>query len=271
MPHDDPCRSELGRSNSLYVASLAKGMIVLESFFGGANYLGIVDIVRITGFEKNLVQRLVSTLYQLGYLGKDPVRRKYFLTPKILSHSFNYLQSNHFISIAIPGLIDLREELGKAVNMCVLNGTHITYLVRLWKKYYYEASLFGEHIPAYVASGGRMLLAMLETDTAREILESTRRTAYTPKTRTDLDDLMDQVALAKKQGYCWQVGEFIEKEISIATPMVDAEGNAAAVIVTYLLKKVTEENCRQFIEETLPALRSTTRAITRRARGILPT
>ena len=133
QPHD------LQQASPLYVASLARGMVLLESFRDGAPLLGITDLVRITGFEKNLVQRLTNTLYQMGYLGKDQTRRKYYLTPRILTHSFNYLRSRKLFALAMPALIDLREDLRKAVNMCVLNGTDITYVVRLWLKYYHEA------------------------------------------------------------------------------------------------------------------------------------
>ena len=73
QPHD------LQQASPLYVASLARGMVLLESFRDGAPLLGITDLVRITGFEKNLVQRLTNTLYQMGYLGKDQARRKYYL------------------------------------------------------------------------------------------------------------------------------------------------------------------------------------------------
>ena len=119
QPHD------LQQASPLYVASLARGMVLLESFRDGAPLLGITDLVRITGFEKNLVQRLTNTLYQMGYLGKDQARRKYYLTPRILTHSFNYLRSRKLFALAMPALIDLREDLRKAVNMCVLNGTDI--------------------------------------------------------------------------------------------------------------------------------------------------
>ena len=72
---------EIKASNPLFVGSIAKGMRVLESFNEGKLLLGITDIVKLTGFEKNLVQRITNTFYEIGYLGKDTVQRKYFLTP----------------------------------------------------------------------------------------------------------------------------------------------------------------------------------------------
>ena len=179
QPHD------LQQASPLYVASLARGMVLLESFRDGAPLLGITDLVRITGFEKNLVQRLTNTLYQMGYLGKDQTRRKYYLTPRILTHSFNYLRSRKLFALAMPALIDLREDLRKAVNMCVLNGTDITYVVRLWLKYYHEASLFGESLPAYSSAGGRMLLSFFSDEDALALIESMERRKLTPHTRVD--------------------------------------------------------------------------------------
>ena len=259
QPHD------LQQASPLYVASLARGMVLLESFRDGAPLLGITDLVRITGFEKNLVQRLTNTLYQMGYLGKDQARRKYYLTPRILTHSFNYLRSRKLFALAMPALIDLREDLRKAVNMCVLNGTDITYVVRLWLKYYHEASLFGESLPAYSSAGGRMLLSFFSDEDALALIESMERRKLTPHTRVDPMELLDEVRKAREQGYCWQAGEFIEKEISVSAPVSDADGKPAAIIVTSLLKKVTPETCQDFIDETLPSLLATASSISRLA------
>ncbi|WP_287548182.1 IclR family transcriptional regulator [Bilophila sp.] len=259
QPHD------LQQASPLYVASLARGMVLLESFRDGAPLLGITDLVRITGFEKNLVQRLTNTLYQMGYLGKDQARRKYYLTPRILTHSFNYLRSRKLFALAMPALIDLREDLHKAVNMCVLNGTDITYVVRLWLKYYHEASLFGESLPSYSSAGGRMLLSFFSDEDALALIEGMERRKLTPHTRVDPMELLDEVRKAREQGYCWQAGEFIEKEISVSAPVSDADGKPAAIIVTSLLKKVTPETCQDFIDETLPSLLATASSISRLA------
>lgn len=194
QPHD------LQQASPLYVASLARGMVLLESFRDGAPLLGITDLVRITGFEKNLVQRLTNTLYQMGYLGKDQARRKYYLTPRILTHSFNYLRSRKLFALAMPALI-----------------------------------------------------------------ESMERRKLTPHTRVDPMELLDEVRKAREQGYCWQAGEFIEKEISVSAPVSDADGKPAAIIVTSLLKKVTPETCQDFIDETLPSLLATASSISRLA------
>lgn len=264
---NDETRHGLQQAGPLYVASLARGMILLESFRDGAPLLGITDLVRLTGFEKNLVQRLTNTLHQMGYLGKDQARRKYYLTPKILMHSFNYLRSRRFFALAMPALISLREDLGKAVNMCVLNGTDITYVIRLWLKYYHEASLFGESLPAYSSAGGRMLLSLLPDAEAQALLEATDRRKLTPHTRIDSRELMEEIAKARRQGYCWQAGEFIEKEISVSVPVTDPDGNAAAIIVTSLLKKVSPEACQDFIDETLPSLLATASSISRLGGG----
>ena len=262
---DIPAHSGLQEPGPLYVASLAKGMILLESFKEGSPFLGITELARITGFEKNLVQRLSNTLHKMGYLEKDEIRRKYYLSPRILKHSFNYLRSRKTFALAMPALIELREELRMAVNMCVLNGPDIIYVIRLWMKYYHEASLFGESLPAYVSAGGRMLLSLLPEQEARGLLAATNLIRLTPHTRTDPDELMEEVRKARAQGYCWQLSEFIENEISISVPVTDADNKSAASIVTRLLKNAGPESCKNFIDDTLPALLATAASISRLA------
>ena len=232
---------EIKASNPLFVGSIAKGMRVLESFNEGKLLLGITDIVKLTGFEKNLVQRITNTFYEIGYLGKDTVQRKYFLTPKILHSCYGYLRSRRLFALALPFLIELRDRLNKSVNLCVLNDMHLTYVLRLWTKYYHEYSLIGECIPAYCSAGGRILLSRL----------------------SEKNELKKIVCSLKNKDFCWQVNQFIENEISVAALIHDIDGTVATIIVSGLLKKVTDETCQEFIDEVLPDLMQTVHTINR--------
>ena len=251
--------------SSLYVTSLARGMAILECFRDGTHLLGITEIARITGFEKNLVQRLTNTLHQTGYLGKDVAYRKYYLTPKILQHCYNYLRTRKLFALAMPALIDLRDSLNKSVNLCVLNDTQLIYVIRLWTRYYHEYSLFGENIPAYCSAGGRMLLSKMPEEEAFDIIERSQCSKITRSTITDKKEICSIVAGLREEDYCWQVSEFIENEIGIAVPVVDSMGTSATIIVSGLLKKVNPTSCQEFIDEVLPQLQSTARSISRLA------
>lgn len=249
----------------LYVTSLARGMFILEYFRDGTYLLGITEIARITGFEKNLVQRLTNTLHQTGYLGKDTVQRKYYLTPKILQHCYNYLRTRKLFALAMPALIDLRDSLDKSVNLCVLNDTQLIYVIRLWTRYYHEYSLFGENIPAYCSAGGRMLLSKLSEEEAIDVIERSQCSKITRSTITDKKEICSIVAGVREEGYCWQVSEFIENEIGVAVSVMDSTGTSATIIVSGLLKKVNPESCQEFIDDVLPQLQSTARSVSRLA------
>lgn len=250
-------------SNSLFVASLAKGMMILECFNEGKLLLGITDIVKMTGYEKNLVQRMTNTLCEIGYLKKDVIQRKYYLTPKTLSFCYGYLRSRRLFALALPHLIALRDKLNKSVNLCVLNDTQLIYVIRLWTKYYHEYSLVGEGIPAYCSAGGRILLSRLSELEQNDIIERTNCIAFTKRTVTDKNELKKIIHSIQDEDYCWQVNQFIDNEISIAVPIKDIDGTLATIIVSGLLKKVTEKTCENFINEVLPDLIQTVHTINR--------
>ncbi len=254
---------EIKASNPLFVGSIAKGMRVLESFNEGKLLLGITDIVKLTGFEKNLVQRITNTFYEIGYLGKDTVQRKYFLTPKILHSCYGYLRSRRLFALALPFLIELRDRLNKSVNLCVLNDMHLTYVLRLWTKYYHEYSLIGECIPAYCSAGGRILLSRLSEEEQEDIINKSECVLFTRHTVTEKNELKKIVCSLKNKDFCWQVNQFIENEISVAALIHDIDGTVATIIVSGLLKKVTDETCQEFIDEVLPDLMQTVHTINR--------
>lgn len=250
-------------SGPLFVGSIAKGMKVLECFNEGKLLLGITDIVKLTGFEKNLVQRITNTFYEIGYLGKDTVQRKYFLTPKILHSCYGYLRSRRLFALALPFLIELRDRLNKSVNLCVLNDCHLIYVLRLWTKYYYEYSLFGEVIPAYCSAGGRMLLSRLNEKEQEAIIDKTECITFTKHTVINKEELKKIICSLKNEDFCWQVNQFIENEISVAALIRDIDGTVATIIVSGLLKKVTDKTCQEFVEEVLPDLMQTVHTINR--------
>lgn len=251
------------KSGTLFVNSLANGMKILECFNEGKLLLGITDIVKLTGFEKNLVQRITNTFCEIGYLRKDPIQRKYYLTPRMLRSCYGYLRSRRLFALSLPFLIELRDRINKSINLCVLNETEMIYVLRLWTKYYHEYSLFGETIPAYCSAGGRMLISRLSEEEQNDVIDKTECVSFTKHTVTDKEELRKIITSLRTEEYCWQVNQFIDNEISLAGIIRDIDGTCATIIVSGLLKKVTDESCQEFIDEVLPDLLQTIHKINR--------
>jgi len=244
----------------MFVASLAKGFQVLECFSNGRRELGITEISRLTGLEKSAANRLVSTLNKLGYLTRNPRSRRYSLSPKLLTHSFNFLNGNPVIELAMPRLVGLGDATGRSVSLCILDDTDIIYAVRLERhEFYHPTGHIGERQPAYCTSGGRALLSQLPRDVALDILERSDRRKMTPRTKTDLNELVDELRTISEQFYCVQAGEFIRNEINFSAPVVDGNQNPVAAVVISLLYRDGEVD--ELEKELMPLLLQTVKEI----------
>ncbi len=73
------------REDALFVASLGRGIRILEAFDQSPRSLGLAELTELTGMNRSAVQRFLHTWEQLGYLAKDPATRRFALTPRVLA------------------------------------------------------------------------------------------------------------------------------------------------------------------------------------------
>ena len=255
-----PKETITGNRQSLFVHTLAKGLQVFSAFESGPRELGISEIAELTGLEKSAASRIVQTLFKLGYLSRDPRNRKYALSAEVLSFAYNYLRANPVIEAAMPRLLGLGDETGDSVTMCILADTDIIYTIRLKRhEFYHPAGHIGERQPAYCTSGGRAILSQLPTDIARDILERSQLRKITPRTITDVDEILAELEKAKENLYCVQAGEFIRNEINLAAPVFDARHEpVAAVVISRLYREAQKEEIEN---ELAPLLLQTVNGI----------
>ncbi|MCH5378123.1 MAG: helix-turn-helix domain-containing protein, partial [Planctomycetes bacterium] len=105
-----------GKQNTLYVASVAKGLRLLRAFDETHCELSLPELAARTGLDKSAVQRLANTLHVEGMLDKDPVTRRFRPSHAWLQLAYAYCWSDALVAKAMPKLIDLSQQLGETIN-----------------------------------------------------------------------------------------------------------------------------------------------------------
>jgi IclR family pca regulon transcriptional regulator len=82
-------------------------MRVLRAFDRQRPWLGLADIVELTGLGRSAAQRFVYTLHQLGYLRRDPNTRRYGLASRVLELAKGMLEGNRLLERSQPLLAEL--------------------------------------------------------------------------------------------------------------------------------------------------------------------
>ena len=212
-----------------FVSGFARGLKVIEAFGETTPRLAIADVAKLTGLDRATARRCLLTLAELGYADYDG---KFFaLTPKILRLGHAYLSATPLPHIVQPFLDRLSEDVNQSASASVLDGTEIVYIARASQRRVMSINLTpGSRLPAYCASMGRVLLATLPEDEARALLGRTPLKSFTPRTKTDPDMLLEELARVRTQGFAVIDQELELGLCSIAVPLENDRGKVIAAL-----------------------------------------
>ena len=212
-----------------YVQSFARGLEVIRSFSASAPLQTLSEVASKTGLTRAGARRILLTLQTLGYVASDG---KYFeLTPRILDLGFAYLSSQPLWNLATPLLETLAEAVQESCSAGVLDGLDIVYVARVHTHKIMSTNLgVGSRLPAFWTSMGRMLLAGLPDDQLQALMAIRPREAFTRYTLLEDADLLAAIDQVRHQGWALINQELEEGLISMAAPVLNAQGQVVAAI-----------------------------------------
>jgi IclR family pca regulon transcriptional regulator len=251
--------------------TLAKGIMILESFSAVQPDWGIRDLARELGFHPAIVHRLVATLHNAGYLEQDPQSRRYALGPRVMKLAALYTQQNPLQAIARKVFESFSDRFEYNFYLGTLSaGFEVIYLAALDGrgpiKIVVEA---GGRINLHTTALGKMLLALQHDEYIQEFIEVTQLERFTPRTITDPQTLWAQIRQIRRSGFAVNDGEHYEEVAAVAVPLsLRARPFKASISLAYPRLLVPTD--LPPIEELVAIAREIADQITRRSEGLLP-
>lgn len=235
------------------MGGFAKGLSVIEAFGRGQNRLTIAEVARLSDLDRASARRCLLTLVEKGYATTDD--RYFELTPSILRLGHSYLAAS-LPRLIRPSLTKLADTLRESCSAAVLDGTEVVYIARASHHRIMGAGLHpGSRLPAYCTSLGRVLLAALPDDQAKDVLEASNRAQLTNATLTTVKALMAELKKVRAQGYSYIDQELESNSRSIAVPVRNFSGETVAAITVGL--HVSRSSPERVQDEILPAMLET--------------
>lgn len=229
METDDHAQQIDPKKDRIFIEAVARAFRILEAFSEVAEPQTLSQLAAAAGIDKSAAQRIAHTLSRLGYLeqgngGLVPGRR-------LLERSFDYLRANPLIGRAIPILTELRRSVKERVDLSLFDDLTMLYLVRLQsKRDTFYAHLIGRRVPTFCTSGGRAVMSALPDDAVLDILSRSDRRKLTPRTTTDIREILDHVARTRDTGYSVALEEVQIGELAVAAVLTDKQGNPIGAI-----------------------------------------
>jgi DNA-binding IclR family transcriptional regulator len=202
------------------VGTLARGLDVLELFASGSAEFSQTEISDALSLPMPTVHRLVSLLTERGWLDRDPTSRR--LRPGIeMARLVPALMGGMRLSeLTRPHLIRLASELQETVNLAILQGPEIVYVLsETADRLLTSHAAVGMRLPAHCTALGKCLLAQLPQDVARVALGDEPYERRTDRTLTTWVSLAEDLAAIRQAGVTISEEEYEVGLVSIAVPV----------------------------------------------------
>lgn len=181
-----------------YVQAFERGLAVISSFDGTP--LTLSEVAQRVNMSPAAARRYLSTLTELGYFSHHDGR--FAAQSKLLELSDPYFAANNSSLRAQPILQELTGAIDETTTLTELKGSEVINVLDIPTTHELAIQIVrGKLLPSYCTAMGRAMLSLLPTNRASELLGSMALERHTIHTRTVLADILEQVELARQQGY----------------------------------------------------------------------
>lgn len=187
------------------------------------------DISKATSLNISTTYRFLENLKQIGIVERNEKSRQYRLTLELykLGNNILYKRNGNLISYAIQSIKLLSKQYNEIVNLYAFEKNQIICIYRIDNfnvSVSYSIKIGSQH-PAYCTAAGKTFLAFLNDEDLTSYFKETKIRKYTKNTKTDINEIKEDLMLAKKNGYALDKEEYIDGANCVAVPILTNKNN----------------------------------------------
>jgi len=229
--------------------SLAKGLQILELLSDGATALGLKEIAEAVGLGKASTLRLLRTLCQMDYLGRDQADD--YVAVKRWGGSGPEQAEKRMAEAARPFLVQVASQFGETVALAQLRGDVARVVDVVESLHPIRMSNYrGRILQPYASSLGKAIAAYQTPDRANRMLHTYGIFPLTPATQTDMRKILIELAEVRAQGFAWDKGETVSGGQCVGVPIRDEKGQ----VVASMSISMPKERFTAELETVVPAM-----------------
>ena len=254
--------TEGDRSPASGTVSAERVADVLLTFAGTGGSLGVSEISRRLGLSKAVVYRILRSLVSRRLLSVDEAGDgRYRLGPAAATLGARALRDLDLRENALPVLRRLQHESGETATVSELVGVSRVYLDQIVSTKEIKMTVeIGRPFPLHAGASSRTILAFASPDLRTQILDGPLE-ALTPKTIVDRAELEAELARNTREGVAASFGERQPGAVSVAAPLLAADGYAiGSISVCGPVDRFGEETVRRL----KPLVRDAAREVSRK-------
>ncbi len=223
--------------------TLSRTLAFLSSIATSCVSLSVTEIADELKVSKPTAYAIVNSLVSQGYLEKDSDSGKYHIGYCFYAMGQSYPRMYPFLIYAESYALELFENMKLRINLCVYKPPMTSLVIASKDTSLVPRRSGGYMLPAHLSASGKVMLASLPKEKSRELIMAADLYPLTPRTITDHEELLRQLADIREQGFATDEEEFVSGRVCVAAPIYDASGSLACTI------SVAQCPVKRFVEQ----------------------
>lgn len=183
------------------------------------------------GVAPSTAHRLLAMLQYHGFVTQDPHTHQYLPGPDLVRFGIAAAKQVDLRKQARPTLEALAKAVNETVHLGLMQGANVLYVDGIeCGRVLRIGSRAGAIIPLHCVSMGKAMLAALTRERVDALYPSETLPVLTGRTLTTKPDLLKQLTVIRRNGFASSSGESEEGVTSIATAVVNQNGDVLAAI-----------------------------------------
>ena len=208
--------------------SLARALDVLDLVSRGVATLDA--LAEEVGVHKTTVLRLLQTLEQRGFVGRDS-RHRYHLGPAVFALAESALDARDVRTAASPALRDLAAATGQTVHLATYQDGVVTYIDKVESRQPLRMySRVGLPAALHATAVGKVLLGALDAAELDRVVAGIPFERYTDRTIGGPAELVAEVRRSSARGWAEDHEEHETFMNCVGAPVFGADGRVAAAV-----------------------------------------
>jgi len=215
--------------------AVTRALRILKSFSPDDYELSIADLHDRLGIPKSTLVRLLQCMADEGFIEYDSETSKYRLGIKLFELGSLYERTRimNIGALARPYMEELVNAYRLSANLAIRESDEIVYIAVVeptgaLRMAYSVGDRFGLHHTAL----GKVLLAFLNEEARRSLVERLGFEELTPNTISSEGEFLEELAWVRDHGYALDEEESLPGQRCIAAPIRNAERVMAALSVS---------------------------------------
>lgn len=175
------------------------------------------DLARTLGISKSSTHGLVRALQAVGALDQDPESRRFSLGPCIVALALKNRHYPYLGEQARPLLDRLRDRIDETVFFGMMSPAKTLILAAAEaRKSMKITARPGTAIPLLAGAVGKVLLAQMKEEEARQTIRRLTLPRYTPASIVDEERFLDEIRKVRQTGVAVDRGEYLSGVNAVA-------------------------------------------------------